>query len=84
MTKILPPYPAEAARQSVQGEVALDVRLNDDGTVQTVKVLEGNPLLNGAAIDTVKQWKYRPLKADAELVKRIVVVITFEKNGKVR
>jgi anaerobic magnesium-protoporphyrin IX monomethyl ester cyclase len=84
VTKILPRYPAEAARQSVQGEVALDVRLNDDGTVQTVKVLEGNPLLNGAAIDAVKQWKYRPLKADAELVKRIVVVITFEKNGKVR
>jgi TonB family protein len=82
-TRILPPYPSEALNQHVHGEVAMDVRLNDDGSVQTVKVIEGNPLFSSAAIDAVKQWKYRPLKGDGELVKRTVVVITFEKNGKV-
>ncbi|HZE82190.1 MAG TPA: TonB family protein, partial [Candidatus Polarisedimenticolia bacterium] len=82
--KVLPPYPPEAARQHTHGEVAMDVTLNDDGTVQAVKVIEGNPLLDNAATEAVKQWKYRPLTANGKLVNRIVVVLTFEKNGKVR
>jgi len=83
-TKILPPYPPDAASQHVHGEVAMDVTLNDDGTVQDVKVIEGNPLLDSAATEAVKQWKYRPLTVNGKLVNKIVVVITFEKNGKVR
>ena len=83
-TKVLPPYPSEAASQHVHGDVAMDVTLNDDGTVQEVKVIEGNPLLNSAATDAVKQWKYRPLTVHGTLVLRIVVVLTFEKNDKVR
>jgi TonB family protein len=83
-TKVLPPYPPEAASQHIHGEVAMDVTLNDDGTVQAVKIIEGNPLLNSAATEAVKQWKYRPLTVKGKLVNRIVVVITFEKNGKVR
>jgi anaerobic magnesium-protoporphyrin IX monomethyl ester cyclase len=82
--KVLPPYPPEAASQHTHGEVAMDVTLNDDGTVQAVKVIEGNPLLDNAATEVVKQWKYRPLTVNGKLVNRIVVVLTFEKNGKVR
>jgi TonB family protein len=82
-TKVLPPYPPEAIGQHVHGDVAMDVTLNDDGTVQEVKVIEGNPLLNSAATDAVKQWKYRPLTVHGKLVNKIVVVLTFDKNGKV-
>jgi TonB family protein len=83
-TKVLPPYPPEAASQNVHGEVAMEVTLNDDGTVQAVKVIEGNPLLNSAATDAVQRWKYRPLTGNSKLVNRIVVVLTFDKHGKVR
>jgi TonB family protein len=83
-TKVLPLYPPEAASQHVHGEVAMDVTLNDDGTVQEVKVIEGNPMLNSAATEAVKQWKYRPRMAHGKLVNKIIVVLTFEKNGKVR
>jgi len=82
-TKVLPLYPSEAASQHVHGDVAMDVTLNDDGTVQEVKVIEGDPLLDNAATDAVKQWKYRPLTVRGKLVKRIVVVLTFDKHGKV-
>jgi protein TonB len=82
-TKVLPPYPSEAASQHVHGDVAMDVTLNDDGTVQEVRVIEGNPLLNSAATDAVKQWKYRPLTLHGKLVNKIAVVLTFDKNGKV-
>jgi len=49
-----------------------------------VKIIEGNPLLNSAATDAVKQRKYWPLTVHGKLVNRIVVVLTFDKNGKVR
>jgi TonB family protein len=81
--KVLPTYPSEAVSQYVHGEVAMDVTLNEDGTVQGVKVIEGNPLLNDAATDAVKQWKYRPHTVHGRPLNRIVVVLTFEKNGKV-
>jgi len=83
-TKVLPLYPPEAASQHVHGEVAMDVTLNDDGTVQEVKVIEGDPMLNSAATEAVKQWKYRPRMVHGKLVNKIIVVLTFEKNGKVR
>src|SRR3984957_12708660 len=82
-TKVLPLYPSEAASQHVHGDVAMDVTLHEDGTVQEVKVIEGNPLLNSAATDAVKQWKCRPLTVHGKIVNRIVVVLTFDKNGKV-
>lgn len=82
-TKVLPVYPPEAASKHVHGEVAMDVTLNDDGTVQEVKVIEGDPLLADAATAAVEQWKYHPRTVHGKLVNRIVVVLRFEKNGKV-
>jgi len=82
-TKVLPVYPPEAASKHVHGEVAMDVTLNDDGTVQEVKLIEGDPLLADVAIAAVEQWKYHPRTVHGKLVNRIVVVLTFDKNGKV-
>jgi len=82
-TRVLPIYPSMTASQRVYGEVAMDVTLNDDGTVQVVKVIESDPIFDSAATDAVKQWKYRPLTVHGKLVKQFVVVLTFEKNGKV-
>lgn len=82
-TKVLPEYPAEAASQHLHGEVALDVTLNDDGTVHEAKVIEGDALLAKAAADAVKQWKYLPLAVHGKPVNQFVVVLTFDKHGKV-
>jgi len=82
-TKVLPVYPQEAASKHVHGEVAMDVTLKDDGTVQEVKVIEGDPLLADAATAAVEQWKYHPRTVHGKLVNRIVVVLRFDKNGKV-
>ncbi len=62
----------------------MHVTLNDDGTVEEVKVIEGNPSPNSAATNAVKQWMYQPLTVHGKLVNSIVVVLTFDKNGKVR
>jgi TonB family protein len=83
VTRVLPVYPAEAAAQHVQGDVVMDVTLKDDGSVQDVAVIKGDPLLAHAATDAVKQWKYRPLIVHGKPVNKFVVVLTFDKHGNV-
>jgi protein TonB len=61
----------------------MDVTLKDDGSVEDVAVIKGDPLLAPAATDAVKQWKYRPLVVHGKPVNKFVVVLTFDKHGKV-
>jgi protein TonB len=61
ISKVAPIYPEKAKAATVQGTVVLSAVIGKDGAVQNVKVVSsGSPLLDQAAIDAVKQWKYRP------------------------
>lgn len=82
--KVPPLYPAVAAEQHEERDVVMDVTLSEDGSVLNVNVIDGDRLLNSAAIEAVKQWRYRPLTVNGKLVNQFVVVLTFGKNGKVR
>jgi protein TonB len=52
------PYPANAKGQ--QGTVVLQVLVGRDGTVQDAKFFQGSFLFARAAIDSAKQWKFKP------------------------
>ncbi len=58
--KVNPDYPPEAKHVHVQGTVLLKVNIDEDGKVATVELISGHPLLAPAAVDAVKQWKYKP------------------------
>lgn len=81
--KVLPEYPAEAQKAGVSGDVVMDVTLKEDGSVEQVAVIDGNPLLVDAATTAVKQWRYRFSAAKTQ-PRKFVVVVTFKKGGKVR
>jgi TonB family protein len=53
-------YPPVAKAARVQGTVVLQARIAKDGSVAELKVISGHPMLLQAAIDSVKQWVYRP------------------------
>ena len=55
-----PVYPPEAKAARVQGTVKLQATIGKDGTVQSLEVLSGDPLLVPAALEAVKQWVYQP------------------------
>jgi len=57
-TKVPPIYPGDAGR--IQGAVVLQAIISKTGDVQSLKTLSGPPILVAAAIDAVKQWKYKP------------------------
>jgi periplasmic protein TonB len=75
---VAPIYPPEAGRARVEGTVVLLALIGKDGTVQDVRVKSGSPLLAQAAIDAVKQWRYRPYLLNGEPVEvDSQVTITF-------
>jgi len=65
---VTPQYPPEAGRQRIEGTVVLMAAISKDGTVGDVRVESGLPLLAQAAIDAVKQWRYKPYLLNGEPV----------------
>lgn len=63
--KVDPVFPSDAR---VEGTVKLHVVIATDGSVQDIQVLSGHPLLIGAAVDAVKQWRYKPTTLNGEPV----------------
>ncbi len=57
-----PVYPAIARVAQVQGQVALQIGIDPQGHVTTVKAISGPPMLIQAATDAVKQWQYVPFE----------------------
>ena len=66
ITKVAPVYPARAMQTHVQGSVQLLATISKDGDITNIKLLSGETVLAKAAMDAVKQWKYRPYLLDGE------------------
>jgi TonB family protein len=62
--RVEPEYPEEARQQRVQGQVVLDVHIGVDGAVEDIQVLSGPAQLAAAAIEAVKQWRFKPRVVD--------------------
>ena len=74
-----PAYPELARRAHVEGVVVLEAVIGADGSVRDVKVLRGvSPLLDPAALEAVKRWRYRAASIGGRPVAvYLQVVLTF-------
>jgi periplasmic protein TonB len=68
LKKVQPVYPQQALSMHVQGAVQLQATIAKDGAIKNVKVLKGDGLLARAAVDAVRQWKYKPYYLNGEPV----------------
>jgi protein TonB len=73
--RVEPEYPPLAVRAQVQGLVILEAVVDRDGRVEDVRVLRSIPLLDRAAIDAVRQWRYSPLLLNGK-PERFVLTVT--------
>jgi protein TonB len=64
----IPTYAPVALRNNVQGTVVLRVVVGKDGTVQSVRLLSGPPMLASAVVDAVQKWRYKPYYRNGEPV----------------
>jgi len=58
--RIEPTYPRLAVQARIEGTVKLHAVISPQGSIEKLRVLSGHPLLVSAAVQAVKQWRYRP------------------------
>jgi protein TonB len=66
--QVKPQYPPLAVQARVQGTVVLQAVIGKDGTIRELRLISGHPMLAPAAIEAVKQWRYRPYLLNGEPV----------------
>jgi periplasmic protein TonB len=66
--KIIPTYPAIARATRTSGAVVLQATISRTGTIENLRVLGGPAVLRQAALDAVKQWRYRPYMLNGQPV----------------
>jgi protein TonB len=60
LNPVKPSYPLLARQMKVQGSVVLQARIGKDGNIQNLQVLKGPEILSNAALDAVRQWRFKP------------------------
>src|ERR1700730_14035454 len=80
--KIQPNYPPLARQARIQGSVLLQAEISKDGTIENLHLISGHPMLAPAAIEAVKQWKYKPYILNGEPVEvETQITVNFTLSG---
>lgn len=74
--RVEPVYPMQARAQRIEGNVALEVTIAEDGTIHNVKQVSGSPVLAAAARNALQSWRYSPFLLNGKPVS-IQKQITF-------
>jgi TonB family protein len=86
LIKSVPPiYPEKARQARVEGAVIVEARTNAQGNVEALRIIRSIPLLDQAAIDAVKQWKYEPKIIEGKarsIVFTVTVMFRLKKSKK--
>jgi protein TonB len=61
LSKVNPIYPDDARRKGIQGVVVLKATIGQDGSIGDLQVVSGAQELVPAAVEAVRQWRYKPL-----------------------
>lgn len=64
--RVEPTYPPLARSARVQGPVVLEAIISKTGTIEHLQLISGHPMLAPAAIDAVRQWRYKPYILNSE------------------
>jgi protein TonB len=72
-----PEYPLVARQLKVSGTVNLEARVTAEGTVESVQVLSGTPILTKPAAEALRKWKFRPFTKEGKPASAIVT-LSFE------
>lgn len=79
--RVTPEYPTLAKQSRTQGAVVLSATIGKDGTIQNLQVLTGHPFLAKAAMDAVRQWRYRPYLLNGQPVDvETTITVNFNLN----
>ena len=77
--RVAPDYPPQARMSRLEGSVVMSALIAEDGTVQDLKLVSGQPTLARAALEAVRQWRYKPYELNRKPVKmNTVITVKFK------
>jgi protein TonB len=80
--RVPPVYPILAKNAHITGIVIVEAQVDDHGIVREVRVLKSAPLLDEAAVEAVKQWRYQPLLLNGQpSAFLLVITVNFNLSG---
>jgi protein TonB len=82
INRVEPVYPKIAMLTGTQGAVKLHAIIAKDGNIESLSVVSGHPMLAAAAVDAVRQWRYRPYYLNGEPVEvETFITVNFKKTN---
>jgi protein TonB len=82
LRRVQPIYPSIARQARVQGAVELRAIISKAGTIENLVVVRGHPMLATAAVEAVKQWRYRPYLLNKEPIEvETEITVNFVLSG---
>jgi len=60
LKRVQPRYPTQALQMRMQGPVQLQATISKTGDIENLKIVSGDAVLARAAVEAVRQWKYKP------------------------
>jgi protein TonB len=80
--KVQPTYPPLARAARIQGTVLLQAVISKQGSIEHLQLISGHPMLVQAAMDAVRQWRYRPYILNGEPVEvETQITVNFSLAG---
>ncbi len=82
INKVQPVYPPIAKNARIQGTVVLQAVISKNGVVENLHAVSGHPMLIPAAVEAVKQWRYKPYFLNGEPVEvETTIQVNFTLGG---
>jgi len=80
--QVQPPYPPLARQARIQGTVLLRALISREGRIENLQVVSGHPMLVSAAMEAVRQWRYRPYLLNDQAVEvETTITVNFMLTG---
>jgi len=81
--RVEPTYPPLARQARIQGAVVLTAVISKAGTIDNLRLVSGHPMLVGAALDAVSQWRYRPYILNGDVIEvETQITVNFMLDGR--
>ena len=82
INKVQPNYPTVAKNARISGHVILQAVISKSGVVENLHAVSGHPMLIPAAMEAVKQWRYKPYYLNGEPVEvETTIDVNFTLGG---
>ncbi|HUR36473.1 MAG TPA: energy transducer TonB, partial [Terriglobales bacterium] len=77
-----PVYPMIAKNARISGAVVLAATISKNGNIENLRLISGPPMLVNAAMDAVKQWRYKPYMLNGDPVEvETSITVNFTLGG---